>query len=313
MANNNAEQQIGSIYPTYKTVEKYPLRREEASATIYFHGLLALCFNEEKKCIVGVNSKAPMHKVNVQVRKVGALPCKKIPILLVPDFQEMRIEVENAVESPVKSGVWVYAPVTGIDKPDPNPTDGRYSYVYYGLDMEGPELHDTFLPKAPGALSPRFSIDNGLFYTCKISTSEFKLEHGVDKKDKRVGLVLAADIYLDPAKKGKITFTCDSEPTPRLILPEEEGKRYEIAITNSCGRSGDDPVPPGTSVTDFQMQYEVIDKAAPAYTDQFDLNRTKIGSATGAIKLGACEMDGIVFSDPAPCLPVTFGQSTNLD
>jgi hypothetical protein len=309
MTRDIEEQQIATIYtPTYKTVPKYPLPGKDALATIYFHGLLALCFNGENECIVGVNNKAPMHKAEVQVLQVGEPPCSKISGWLPSGFKEMTIEVTDKAGTPVKSGVWVYAPVNTKGDPDPAATGGRYSYVYYGLDMEGPEIHDKLLPKEPGALSPRFRIKNGLFYTSEISLSEFVLQYHTMDKPKQVGLVLAADIHLDTTKDEKITLTCDIGPKPCLTLPVIKGKRYEIAITNSCGPRD----VTGTSVIDFQMNYEVIAKTAPEYGDRFNLERTRTSTVTGPITFGACDI-GAPFSDPVPCLPVTFGRSTDLD
>ena len=141
-----------------------------------------------------------------------------------------------------------------------------------------------------------------------------------DKKGiagKEVGLVLAADIFVKSGIKGaQITFKCDGEPRPRLTLSEKAGKRYEMVITNSCGRMGSIEEPGSLTsfrTTDFQMNYWAIDPADVDPEDQFDLLLTEVSSVKDPIKLGTCKMEGIVFGDPAPCLPVTFGQSTNLD
>jgi hypothetical protein len=301
MANENQELQDETIYsPTYKTVSEYPAGK--TAATIYFHGLLGVCFDGSDKCIVGANNKASPHQVKIQIKEVGSCtsPSKSLPA----SFDKIEIRVTK----PSQEGVWVYAPT-----PEPDPVDGRYSYVYYGIDLESPAMHNRKLRKVPGALSPGFHITNGLFYTCKISQSKFAMKKGASEGPvKKVGLVLAADIYLEA--DGKIEFFCDDDSTACLSLPEEKGKRYEIAITNSC-ESGSTAKPDFSlmSPTDFQQNYLVIDGTDVTSTDQFDLTIKENSGIKGAIKFGSCNFGDIVFSDPAPCLPVTFGRSRDLD
>jgi hypothetical protein len=306
MTNNNGEQQNGTtIFPTYKTVAEY--QTGDPLLTIYFHGLLGLCFDGSRECTVGGNNGALAHQVKVQIKEVDS--CEDLSDRLPASFQKMEIEVRH----PATDGVWVYAPKT-----DPDPSDGRYNYIEYGLDMEGSTMHNRHLKKKPEILSPRFYINNGLFYVHQITQSKFVVKPGKEGiPGKEVGLVLAVDIFLNPDNdKAQITFTCDGASTSSLTLPDKEGKRYEMAITNSCGRMGSSEEPAGLTsfrTTDFQMNYWAIDAADVDPGDRFDLLLTEVSSVTDGIKLGICKMEGIVFGDPAPCLPVTFGQSTNLD
>ena len=286
-----------------KTWTDYPTG--PTSATIYFHGFLGLCFND-KQCEVGINRNAPSHEMSLQLRVRGKPICEEITLDKLPtDFATGKYKLHFRVENPVQKGVFIF---------DPTPPDARiserYSYAHYGFDMEGPQMHNRPVKKLPDALWPRFTIDNGLFYTYLVSESLFTLMHGATTvwDRKQIGLVLAADIYLDTG--GSIGIYLDDGTTTTLLLKllQASGEKYEIAITNSCRTT---PVPTGK--TDFYMNYDAIDKTDVLPTDIFDLYLEDERGDRRPVVFGPCEMGDFVFSDPAPCLPVTFGQSVNLD
>ncbi|HJQ67767.1 MAG TPA: hypothetical protein VKA70_02275 [Blastocatellia bacterium] len=203
----------------------------------------------------------------------------------------------------MQKGVFIFDPT-----PPAARVGDRYSYVHYGFDIEGPQMHNRRVKKLPDALWPRFTFDNGLFYTYSISESLFTLKRGGSTvwDSKQIGLVLAADIYLDTG--GSIGIYLNNAATPLLRLPRASGEKYEIAITNSCRTTS---VPTGK--TDFYMNYDAIDKTDVLPTDIHDLYLTVERGDRRPVVYGPCDMGDFDFSDPAPCLPVTFGQSGNLD
>lgn len=271
-------------------------------ATIYFHGFVALCF-DDKRCLAGINRNALDHVMNFQVMKRGALPCEAVDLSpwLPSDFATGNHTLHISVSNPVEKGVFVFDPI-----PPGDPVDGRYSYVHYGFDMEGPEMHNRRVKKQPSALWPRFDINSGLYYTYKVSQSTFELDRGgVRSREKPIGLVLAADIYVKSG--GSIGFHLDGA-TEFLRLEESTGEKYEIAITNSC--TAEDPPP---LKTDFYKNYEAILSTDVPTSERFDLYLKHDSGIRIEEKFGPCEMGDTHFGDPAPCLPVTFGQSTNLD
>ncbi len=281
-------------------------------ATIYFHGFLAMCFDGDKQCEVGVNSRASDHHLNVQVRKRGTLlPCDAVELLLPDGFVDsankrtMNIEVKN----PKIGGVYVYTPGSP-EAPVEDPVNDRYSYTHYSFDLESDEMHGTLIKKLSDVLWPRFHIDNGLFYTYKVSESDFKLKKkntGDPVRERIIGLVLAVDIYLNHL--GTIEFKCNGEDEPRLKLIEDGTAKYEIAISNSCRTTAKPKVR-----TEFYRYYNhIIDPSDPVMSDRFELDLKNPKGPHTAVRYGPCDMGDFDFSDPAPCLPVTFGRSSNLD
>jgi len=291
-------------YVTWKDAENHIYPTGESFATIYFHGFLAMCFDGDKQCEIGVDSLAISHNLNVQIRERGTPECNKITLTLPDEFDDitkthtMNINVSN----PKEGGVYVCTP-----DPPYKDTKGRYSYTHYSFDMESNEMHGQPVKRKPQYIWPRFHINNGLFYTYKLSKSEFKLWRDRDlRREGVIGLVLATDIYLNDG--GTLEFKCDCDTTSRLTLFKNSNKKYEIAISNSC-RTTPEPV----SRTDFYLYYEdIIDKSDPGLGQRFELNLKTKGGTHDPVVYGPCEMTDFSFSDPAPCLPVTFGRSTTL-
>ncbi|MFP5261281.1 MAG: hypothetical protein ACLGJB_05175 [Blastocatellia bacterium] len=304
--NNDSQQQqkeLTNSFPTYKTTSEY--LTGDPLATIYFHSLLNFSFNREACCEVGVNSRASSHNVNIQLAKKGS--CERVSVPLPADFADPKkaYRLKINVNRPVRNGVYVFDPAPGSGA-----LDGRYSFIEYGLDLEGPDMHNRWLQKRSESLWPRFSITNGLFYTYKVSVSKFALARGkVLGKSKNIVLVQAADIYLD--MEGSIEFILNDEP-PLLTLPLTRGEKYEIAITNSYRGAAGSSISPATP-TDFDLSYLAIKKSDPAHKDKFNLTLTYDSGIRTPVTFGTCMIGDSGFCDPAPCLGLCFGRSLNLD
>ena len=319
MANNVEEQGKESITlaRTYETKPEFPVGGP--SATIYFHGLLCLCFDGHTGCEVGVNTQTPSHRLRFEVWKKGS-PCAQIPASLPMGFElpaghhKMNISVNNPVEA--VDGVYVYAPASessagdGAYKAD----RGRYSYVKYCVDLEGPDFHDKKLIKKPEALWPRFYINNGLFYTHQVTKSRCGLDRGGVLRELapgNLGLSLAADIFLGSG--GSIDFVIDDEKESLLTLRIASGEKYEIAITNSCASETECGHPAASLVStvpnDFYLYYKALDVADE---EQFDLVNIANSGDRSRIQLGACISSATPVSDPAPCMSTGYGKSTHL-
>jgi hypothetical protein len=294
-----------SFTPAYETKNVYAGGNSgrKPSATIYFDGLLCLCFDGNKECTVGVNTHKPSHVLNFGIWRKS--DCRQIEIAIPEGRQEIEINVIN----PVDDGVYVYDPALGTP-----PIEHRDSYVEYCLDMEGPKVHGKPLEKNPDALWPRFRINNGLFCAYKTSLSQFRFERGgIRVRDLGpIALALAADIFLSPG--GSIEFLMDGSSI--LARPLTDGDEYEIAITNLCtGRGcGADPADAGILPSignDFHLYYDAV-VVPPG--EQLDLVNIAPAGSSGPTPLGRCISEGPrgPFGEHTPCMSVTLGQTARL-
>lgn len=308
---NNTEDTRKELLPfeaTYKTTRVYPAK--PPSVTIFFHGLLCFCFDGSKVCEVGVNTESPLHRLEVEAWKKVPDPdptkphgCEIVGIGLEAGFRSLDINVWHPDSD--ASGVCVYEGSSSRSIP-------RHSYVEYCLDLE--KYYDKPLIKEPGALQPRLYINHGIFSAYRVSKSRFALynddgtvAHGLEN----VAFVLAADIFLEP-DKGYVEFVVDGKTTLDTVLTH--GSEYEIAITNSCASAAGCHFDPDSSKPEERNDFYVYYKAINLRPDEkpFELvNIESAGSPTPS-GMGHCCMSRHTFSDPAPCLPIGFGRSSNI-
>ena len=299
----------GDFHPTYKTKAAYP--NMTPSVTIYFDGLLCVCFDGETLCTVGVNNQSPLHKLNFGIWNASGCerlyPAPNPPADAPPPPKEIWINVINPV--PSESGVHVYDPAPGTP-----PVADRYSYVDYCLDLEGPKLHNSPVPKQFEHLWPRFYIDNGLVCAYKLSQCNFalKMKNGQHEIG-QIALGAVADIFLQP--EGSIEFRADGETTPFFTLgPWRDGDSYEIAITNSCVDCAHNPASTvKTERNDFYLHYLTVKVAED---EQFELVAEPPYGSSEAVKLGQCikaiDDDDHHISPSAPCQWLGYGQTLTL-
>ena len=292
---------ISDSHPFYSMRTEYPSLKP--SATIYFDGIMAMCFDGDRECTVGVNNKATTHKLRFGVWRNQ--DCRQISDGIPPHAREIEINVKK----PAQSGVQVYAPPSGF-----SPGNDRHSFVDYCLDLEGPEFHGAPLTKKADVLWPRFHINNGLFSTYKLTKSQFAIKRANQSRDiGSVGLGITADIFLAPG--GAIEFLVAGEETPFLTLPKIKRETYEIAITNNCfdcdyDVASDDP----TKRSDFHLHYEAIDLAPD---ERFELVNTcpdlpKCPPVTLGSCIGPSLRRHILQCDTAPCCVAIFGRTGTL-
>ena len=190
MASDSETQQETEPEVDYTYVKQLNYPSKPPAATIYFNGLLCVCFDHTNGCTVAMNNKAS-HKVGIQISKGAS--CDRITFS--EKFHTLRIKATNPV--PEHKGVYVYAPNSVSSEAL---ALERYSYVDYTLDMEGSEMHNKRLTKVDENLWPRIHMTDGLFSAYKLSKSKFVLNSdktGEHTKGKSIGLALAADLFLD--------------------------------------------------------------------------------------------------------------------
>ena len=314
MSSNSEQQNSGTTfaasYMTKDTIpHSTPAKTIYLAATIYFDGLLCMCFDNTSECVVAVNEQPLPHMLEFGVWNSKTTPCETLSIPFPKDFAEIEIRVEKAV--PVLDGVYAYhGPPAGTT------AEPRASFVDHCIDLE--KVHGGPLKAKAMTLLKRFHIKNGLFFAYKVSSSTFELRKpGVlPKGPPKVALAVAADIFLD--SDADITFKVTKGPKFSYQLPWKAGAgdRYEIGITNACHGCTFSPLDPDpehkTLRNDFWQHYEAL---TVDVADQFQLFNTAPGGSADPTTLGACVRPAggaSPFSDPAPCMPVYLGQSRQI-
>lgn len=297
--DNDSQQAELTKFPTYIPKATYPT--ETPTASIFFDGLLYLCFDGSTKCTVGVNNKNPLHTLRLQIREKAS--GQKIDIELPDRYGELEIKVND----PIEHGAYVYAPPRGS-----TPINNRCSFVDYYPDLESPKFHDTVLTKTPSALWPRFYIGSALFSGLHLSPYQYALKVGNGRKalgGLATGLV--ADIFLRSG--GSIEFIVDGKRLTAPVL--RPPNQYEIGLTNSgpgCGRAS---LPAGR-VSDFYMHYETV--SVPT-TEQLDLIALGYTGPQTLIQLGtlltAIDSDSEPYDlcQPYPCMGVCYGRTQKFE
>lgn len=321
MTNKTEERQGTSASDpyTYVIADTYPSADpRDRTATIYFNGLLCLCFAGNNKCSIAMNHVSSSHTPRFGIWQRDS--CKSIYELNPQHDQRIAIEVVDAVtETTPRESVYVYGPTPT----SPPPPADRHSYVRYCLDLEGENFHDAEVGKDPSVLGPRFYINNGFFCTYKPTVSEFERRRDIDMNVRdlhSVAVAITADIFLNPGEEILIKDVSKSPSTILKRLVWTSGVQWDIALTNACTGSTGCTFNPDSTIPGERSDFSLHYKATTVLNDnQFGLFK-KPGPSGGAIDLGLCippEKEGEKgyyepFSDPAPCAPMGFGRTSNL-
>jgi len=267
----------------YVTRAKYPL--VDPTATIYIHGLLAVCFKGKDKCTIAVNDE-PAHTPIFQVWETN--PCKELLRMTPSGTDPIKINVTKTATPPA---VEVYNGMPMFVKQ-------RYNFINRCVDVEA--IHGKPIPNKQGTLWPRVETNDGVFCGYKLSSGPFDFTDlaGTVLKDlDLVSLGITGDIFLDNSSDS-IEVTGGGISSP---LKLSYGKQYEIGITNLCYSN--------PTRLDFEDHYRVLEVSVlpkPKYTLH---NRTGVGTIT-QVQMGNCVAKMISpFSDRTPCMAAVFGQT----
>src|SRR5262245_3844149 len=147
---------------------------QNPTITIYFKGLLALCFDAEfKYCQVGVHTKANNHEVKVSVYKkrgnriVSAAPMLRFSHEMIRRSSDLWLDIEG--ETPPKQQT--AEPYVMSDQGATLLDDQDFRHV---VDLEGKNFYNRPLNIKDGVLRPSLFIGKGLFYAAALTAHGYK-------------------------------------------------------------------------------------------------------------------------------------------
>src|SRR5215510_9354861 len=112
-----------TFIPTYTKVSAYPALPTSSAATIYFHGLICMCFNDNQRCTAAANHVSMPHHPKFGIFQRGT-PCHPILELNPQPTQEIEVRAVNS-SGKSKDNVSVYSPTTMSPPPPPD----RFSFT----------------------------------------------------------------------------------------------------------------------------------------------------------------------------------------
>lgn len=129
------------------------------------------------------------------------------------------------------------------------------------IDFSAADMYDKKINfhKKPGVALTFLSISGSVFYTKKLSNNIYNILKASEiKQQKKIGLIVGADIVCPNGERTEITI--EGKPAPFEPLVAEEGVVYEIIFDNDCNEPSRHPE------GDFAAYYDLIDE-----TERFSL------------------------------------------
>jgi hypothetical protein len=309
---------------TFVVRDNFP--NEEPAVQIIFRGLLALAFNGKTSCEVGIhnttqnNAAHPHpHVFDVTLWEKHSGSCgertelfRSVSNTLVPPGVTLTTTNPSALD-----GVYAYQRGTfnrrnPSSSPDLNvPFDFRWV-----LDLEGADFYSRPLTKNSATMRPSITIDNGLFYSFYTTRSSFqRLPVGSLLFLGHVAEIVGSNVYLNDGGEVLVRINTPSGPIDRT-LRKQPGVSYQLDLTNNCTSGGNpakclfDPSSTDKRVrNDFFLHFETFGRNAGER--EFELKA--FDQVPGDSTVIPCRIDDSSTTDPAPCSPVGFGQSNNLN
>lgn len=264
---------------------------QNPAVTIYFTGLLAFCFDKQRRCCqVGVLSKDD-HELRLRFVKKGRGPENKSEQTLTISHAMIRqasdlwldVEGEHSTKQPTAEPFIAGGP----NEPPTDPQDFRRV-----VDLEGEHFYNRRLKVRRDLLRPILFVAKGLFYTASLTSALYRTlpvaANGTTRTPAagrglgQVAEYVGANIYLTRPNQA-LVLRAGRNGAELLRLEREEGMTYEITIDN-----GDTPRAPTGS--DFHYYYDAV----------------KLNPGEPKILIEPCGLPPLRGSK-APCLPVDLG------
>lgn len=301
---------------TYVVETKFPAGTP--NLLVVLRGLLLLAFDGKKRCEIGavklpgkIQERMPHH---FGIRIWDADECKKKPNPILLPVTNKIFEI-NVSPPAVHDGIFVFKPTTS------DPKD--YSAVpdFEDIKFYGEVLGENPLDKNPEVMTPRVVINNGLVYCHRITKTKFKSQpEGGGGREKDLGSVadiVVIGVFLKP--DGKIKLKNDGADIKLKIGDKEISEitpdiHIQVDVLNRCDKSKDEcKHRPGSRIkerrNDFFLYYLAFRK--PSRQPELMLRAKPRFEADEPLE-GICHLIGEDTSDPAPCGPGGFGNSTGL-
>ena len=215
-----------------------------------FHGLLWFTYHGIDECLIGIHNTTHghllhhhhQHDLKLCITKITGRGTaqrryerQSIPIPGNPkDIEGIQIDVNNPHDD--KRGVYVYQKDPFYRPPHSQEGNDCHDWRWV-LDFEQPPFYHDPIKLKPKTVSSVISINHGLFYTLRRTTSTFELLPGSGESVPigNVAQFLGGNIYLKD--DGDVTLTV-RYPFPKesitRTLKRMPGTYYQIDIRNDC-------------------------------------------------------------------------------
>jgi len=304
-----AEKKTYEVEPNFQT--------GKPNLLVVLRGLSLLAFDGRKRCEIGavklpdkIQERMPH---NFGIRIWNADKCKDDPIPILLPVTRDRFEI-NVSPPAVHDGIFIFKPTTR-DPRDYSAVPDFEDEKFYGDVLGGRPLD-----KIPTVMTPRVLINNGLVYCHRITKTKFKSQPeggGPEKHPDSMADIVAIGVFLKTG--GKIKLKNEGDDIKLKIDGKEISEitsdiHIQVDVLNRCDKSKDDCKHRAGSLikerrNDFFLYYlafkkpsrqpELMLRAKPPFEKEEELE-------------GICHLIGEDTSDPAPCGPGGFGNSTGL-
>jgi hypothetical protein len=230
------------VFPRASANTAAPLSpRSDASVSIDFDGIMAVCFGDPSQVGVGILN-VPNHTPKVTITEISNNNKRVIAELADEQLSDLHIFTESHNNSINR--------FQSQDMSDPN--DYRWT-----VDMEN-DLYQRQLSLNTKGMAAKIHIETGLFYADKLSERNFRF-FAADNSGKELNFnrkigFPAAKIALEA---GDALILQSKDRTIRLN--QDYGVKYEISIHNS-------PKPEMASMDHFLFYYDNIDTKVTPYS-----------------------------------------------
>jgi hypothetical protein len=264
---------------------------QNPTIAIYFTGLLAFCFDKQRKCCqIGVLSKDD-HELRLRFVEKGRGPENKseqtltISHAMIRQASDLWLDVEGEHSTKQSS-----AEPFIVGRPNAPPTDPQdFRRV---VDLEGQHFYNRPLKVRREVLTPILFVAKGLFYTAALTSDLYRTRPvaadgtartlATGRSLGQIAEYVGANIYLTGPNHA-LVLRAGPNGAELLRLERDEGMTYEIIIDN-----GDTPQAPAGS--DFHYYYDAV----------------KLNPGEPKILVEPCGLP-LLRGREAPCLPVELG------
>jgi hypothetical protein len=200
---------------------------------IVFMGLFAICNNDDTgQCEVGAFNLSADHFLRVLVWENDQL---------VQDWTGHAITLARRAyflydQSPEKRGVHFFHPTSPFKRDSGHEKDFRWIVDLESSEFYGPANGRRRLTKLGDTVKPRFTVNNGVFYTQQRTRCTFQRQNTAGGSVIPMGLIASAiglDITIAPGVRNFADISLPGGYSTRMTAE----KRYDIFFLNLCNRA----------------------------------------------------------------------------
>lgn len=236
---------------TQDTKQVNGLNHSEASVTVTFEGLLALCVNDKNQAEIGALRNSH-HELTMEVNTITRQRDRertstvRLPVKVNEDIFIEAVNASKPGVSLYKNEGIVFNRADGTGDPE----DFRWV-----MDLEGPEFHNRKLTiTRPEMLRPRIFIPTGTLYTQEIDSQPMGLTAAGDDLHwtylGKLAKIIAADISFGAGDE--VIVRSGVNGSNAIRLKRQPGTRYAIAIKNTRHTMT------GIARNDFHFWYDAL-------------------------------------------------------